>query len=333
VPASPFYPLVETRRVDKLNAEYAAAIAAANWDYAVLLLNAYNDADLLPKAKDIQAGKGAAGLAAATAAADRVFSYDDNNRARRILAYIPLEGQAVPAPVTGPIGMTMGAGGAGVAAGGGTVTSYTNATDPSGTAGWFGLDYQGPDAQKTGWIQFLAREAERFDTDNTSLGFVDTETTASGQAEPRKWSTHDNPYWTIDTFGGAAPFYDAPSTVAVGGGAVGDRGGHETEPAHTMMLDRPDINTTAQKEAFDVGFFDTDPAYVIMRLRFHDYLVRGNQVLYENTITVSWKLASKTDAPARTTTAGAGGTTSKMHNEHYKALVRRFPAWSFYTHG
>ena len=106
VPASPIYPLVEARRVEKLGQEYAAAIAGSNFGYAVLLLNAYNDADLLPRANQIQTAKGAAGVAAATVQAKMLFP-DDNHRVRRVLAYVPLQGQTSPAPAGGS--MTKGA--------------------------------------------------------------------------------------------------------------------------------------------------------------------------------------------------------------------------------
>ncbi|MEA2310507.1 MAG: hypothetical protein QOE28_475 [Solirubrobacteraceae bacterium] len=330
VSASPFYPLVEARRVEKLGQEYAAAIASANWGYAVILLNSYNDADLLPKARDIQTTGGAAGVTAAANIARLLFS-DDNHRVRRVLAFLPLESQAVPAP-THAEGMTNGPG-AGTAVGGGTATAYEHVTDTSGDSDWFSFDYQGANAQTTAWLQFLAREAEMFDSDGNSTGFVHTETTAAGQAEARRWSTHDSPYWTIDTFGGAVPFYDAPSTTAVGGGSVGDRGAHDTSAAHTQMMDEPAINTIAQADAFDVWPWEDAPDHVMMRLRFHDYLVRGNEVLYENTMTVTWRLTSATDTPRRTNTAGTGATTDKLHTAHYQALIRRFPAWSFYNHG
>jgi hypothetical protein len=54
-------------------------------------------------------------------------------------------------------------------------------------------------------------------------------------------------------------------------------------------------------------------------------------VLYENTMTTEFRLGSKTGNPVRNNTAGPGGVASKLRPEHYEALVRRFPAWTFYA--
>jgi hypothetical protein len=72
-------------------------------------------------------------------------------------------------------------------------------------------------------------------------------------------------------------------------------------------------------------------ASVVVRMRFHDYLVRGMDVLYENTMTTELRLTSKAGSPTRKNTAGAGGAASKLRPEHYEALARRFPAWTFYA--
>jgi hypothetical protein len=72
-------------------------------------------------------------------------------------------------------------------------------------------------------------------------------------------------------------------------------------------------------------------ASVVVRLRFYDYLVRGMDVLYANTMTVEFRLASKAGGATRRNTAGAGGAASKLLPEHHEALVRRFPAWTLYA--
>jgi hypothetical protein len=330
VARSPVYPLVEARRVEKLGQEYTAAVANGFWIYAVMLLNAYNDADLLPKATEIQTVKGAAGITNASNAARLVFP-DDNHRVRRILAFVPLQTQTAPAPASGSA--TLGAAaGPGVAVAGGTVTAYQGVVIPGATGTFFGFDYQGPGATNVAWIQFIAREGEKFDAAGNSLGFVDDTWTPTGQTWERQYSSPSNQRWYVDTVGGNAPFYDAPSTVAVGTIPAGSRGRHVTSATGTGMFDQPGLHTSTARKAFDTWFWEDDVDHVVMRAKFYDYLVRGDEVLYENTMTVSWALSSASATPSPTNVAGTGSTTSRMRDVHFRALLDRFPAWGFYRH-
>ena len=250
----------------------------------------------------------------------------------RTLAFLPLEAQTGVAirPASAQT-MTPGApAGAPVNVPGGAVTTYDQMSQPGGRGKWFAFSYQGTDAEKTGWLQFLAREAEMFDSKGKSAGFeTSVETTAANQPEKRKWGTPANPYWTIDTAGNTAPFYEAPN-------AAGTSFAHTTAPTRTEIYDRPALNFEVTNAAFDQEldddeFEDGKVALVVVRLKFHDYLVRGMDVLYANTMTVEFRLTSKTGTPTRTNTAGRGAAASKLAPEHHEALVRRFPDWSFYA--
>jgi hypothetical protein len=213
---------------------------------------------------------------------------------------------------------------------GGTVTTYDQVTEPGKQSNWFAFSYQGTDAANTGWLQFLARECEMFDKKGKSAGFeTSVETQATNQPEKRKWGTTAQPYWTIDTSGSTAPFYEAPD-------ASGGSFAHTSALNRTEIYDRPELNRAVTNAAFDEELDDDEFAggkvdYVIVRLKFHDYLVRGMDVLYENSMTVEWKLTSERAAATRKNTAGTGATASKLKPEHHEALVRRFPAWSFYA--
>jgi hypothetical protein len=228
--------------------------------------------------------------------------------------------------------MNMGAAaGLAVAVPGGAVTTYDAISQPGGRSKWFGFSYQGADADKTGWLQFLARECEMFDRNGKSAGFeTSVETQAANQSEKRKWGTTGSPYWTIDTAGDTTPFYEATNS------ASGVFFAHTSSPTKTEIYDRPDLNRAVTNAAFDEELDDDDHpdgkvASVIVRLRFCDYLVRGMDVLFANTMTVEFRLASKAGTPTRTNIAGAGSTASKLLPEHHEALVRRFPAWTFYA--
>ena len=333
VPSSTIYPLVEARRIEKLGQDYAAAISSSNWIVVVWLLNAYNDTDLPGKATDIQTAKGAAGITAAATIAQALYP-DDNHRVRRILAYVPMQGQTAPAPA-GSVMTPGAAAGPGVAAGGagGQVLQYTNATDGS-TPNWFGVEYQGADAGQVAWIQFIARECEKFDAAGESLGFRDDEWTPSGQTQARKYSTPSDQKWFVDTLGGAQPFYDAPTTAAVGSTPAGARGANMNTAGRSGMYDQPGLHTGTANLAFDEWQlpWEEDIDHVVMRAKFHQYAVRGNEVIAESSMTVAWSLASKGATPAPVNTAGPTGATSRMQNVHFRALVARFPSYNFYNH-
>jgi len=260
------------------------------------------------------------------------MAFSDGHVISRALAFLPLEAQtgAGIRPASAQA-MNMGAAaGAAVNVPGGAVTTFDNVSQPAGQGKWFSFSYQGADAANTGWLQFLARECEMFDKTGKSAGFeTSVETQATGQSEKRKWGTTGSPYWTIDTAGNTAPFYEAPN-------AAGSSFAHTTAPNQTEIYDRPELNRAVTNAAFDEELDDDDFAdgkvdHVVVRLKFHDYLVRGMDVLYENTLTVEWKLATKRGTPTRTNTAGSGTAVSKLRPEHHEALVRRFPDWSFYA--
>jgi hypothetical protein len=69
-----------------------------------------------------------------------------------------------------------------------------------------------------------------------------------------------------------------------------------------------------------------------MRAKFVQYLVRGNEVLAETSMTVSWTMASASSTPAPVNTAGPTTPTNRMRNVHFRALLTRFPQWNFYNH-
>ncbi|RKT74650.1 hypothetical protein DFJ66_8017 [Saccharothrix variisporea] len=362
----PLYPLVEARRVEKLGQDYEAAISQAvgspaqadRWDRVVRLLGAYNDADLAARAQRVQAVGGPTAVTAAQAASQRVFG-DDTHRVRRILLYTARQAQAgAPARPADPQPFATGGAGPAVAVPGGSVTTYSQVAPGTGagtgTPDWYALDYQGAQAEQTGWLQFISREMERFDTGGASLGYFVPTSGLVHQGQPGnvEYSRPGAEHWYIDTFSNSFPFYESPVTAGAPAGfsPAGTRGGHSTTPStpaspagRTMMVDRPGSVATQVAEAFapvrsgglwGVGGTSTPVGRVEHRVRFHDYLVRGNQVLYENTMTVvfSYTAAPAPGAPdpPRVNVPGNGAAASRLRPEHFRALVHRFPAWGFY---
>jgi hypothetical protein len=215
--------------------------------------------------------------------------------------------------------------GPGVAVPGGKATTYASVQILGSPPGHFGFDYQGDDAPNTGWLQFLAAEAETFDASGKSLGFeTGVETRFAGHDEMVRWGTSASPVWYLDGEGDTAPYYEAQSTKTLTSGS------HTTLPRQTAMYDHPTVDRRVVNAAFD----EDGAARVVVRMRFHSYLVRGIEVLYANTMTVSFTLASRSGDPeaSRRNDPGTGRPTTRLQAAHFAALLRRFPDWSFYSH-
>jgi hypothetical protein len=323
--------LVEAALRPRLDALYASQVAAGNWGPIAWLLRGYVDADVLAKARAVMTAHRVPGVESCERMANAMFG--NAHLVSRVLRFLQMESQTgASARPAGTQAMTMGpAAGGAVAVPGGSVTAYEQVAHPvTGERRWFSFSYQGADADKTGWLQFVSRECEMFDGRGNSAGFeTSIETEATNQPGKRKWSSDKARYWDLDTAGDLQPFYEATSSA-------GNYFASTTSPTKTEIYDRPAFARVVTNAAFDEDLDeDVHPggnvASVVLRMRFHDYLVRGMDVLYENTMTTEFRLASKTGNPIRKNTAGAGGAASKLRAEHHEALVRRFPAWTFYA--
>lgn len=318
---------IEPIRVKKLTALYEPAVNAEQWDKAVGLLDGYGDADLLPKARLIKT-KGAAKLGAALTAATTKWA-DDNHRVRRTLSFLSVEdltGSGVR-PVTSS-GVTGGTSEAAVKVPetGGSVTFTKGATDGS-TSNIYGLSYAGADAQTTGWIQFIARNIEKFDDKGASLGYYAGTWTPSGQGA-RSFSTSAAPSWYLDTLSDQAPFYEASSKAAGGGQGLSD-----ISAAKTAMYDAP----SGRVDIVAPLFTDAKVKSVRSRATFDTYLVHEMQVLRHETITVEYTFDAAQAAVGSdttpTTTHTGGGQTSSLPTDRYKAMTTRFPKFAYLPHG
>ena len=212
------------------------------------------------------------------------------------------------------------------------MTTYNDIQLITGPDKSFSFDYEGDDAPNTGWIQFFAPEAEVFDAAGKSLGFeTSVKSTFSGQEKPVAWGTKDDPAWSLDGEGDTAPFYEAAATKEHLGSYVGASGGHTSLPKQTAMYDRP----TPDKRVVGAALKQDDAASVVVRMRFHTYLVRGMEVLYENDMVVEFaplRRLAEVDNVGRTNTPGHGHVTSRMSRKHFEALLRKLPRWTFYPH-
>jgi hypothetical protein len=316
----------EAVRLRKLDALFQAALAAEAWEKVVTYLDGYAGADLLAKARLIKA-KGDPKLAAAAAAAATLWP-DDNHRIRRTLSFIAVEsltGAAVrPATSSGVTGGTKEAA-VRVPETGGSVTFSKGVSDDS-SSDLYGLTYTGPDAQKTGWIQFIARNIEKLDDTGKSLGFYVGTWTPQGQSA-RDFSTAAAPRWFLDTLSDQAPFYEAPSKAAGGGQGLSDM-----SPTKTAMYDLP----AGRADLVAPLFTDASVKTVRSRISFDTYLVHEMQVLRHETIAVEYtfdkaQAAAWTDTAPKVTHTG-GGSVSALPADRFKAMTTRFPKFAYLPH-
>jgi hypothetical protein len=326
--AAPVKVADEPRRIADLNRRYQWALAHSDWREAIMLLNAFDEADLERLTGELTPVQLAALQVMALVA-------PIGESLREWLSF-RAQGSLAGAHPGMESNVTQGGTGAAVPVEGGQVVTSTEDTR-SGKNDWFGESYTGPDAQNMGWLQFLAREVEKFDAGGKSLGFdTSVVTAAKGQDEKRKWGSPSDPYWTVDTVGDALPFYDSPTTKAHDETPAGARGRSDVAPEQQAMFDRPDAHDEVARNEFDTWFWETDVAKVVIRYHFVDYLVHGRKVVYKNTVDVAWTYetspAKGAAEPPRTNTAGPGGPTGKLSAAHYAALLRRFPTMTFFPH-
>lgn len=314
-------PLIEEVLRQKLDTYLPQMIKERNWSMLAMMLNAYNEADVLSRTRQIQQAHGDAGV-------QHVARYGSQflpagSVAMRSLAFLPLEGKTGPAarPFSQPAMNERNAAGPAVNIGAGTVTTYKDAGDILNSHGWTALVYEGADAQQTGWLQFACREAVLFDDKDQAYDF-ETRPTASiaGQPETLQWGTPMNPKWHLDARSTEYPFYES-------GDAQTTSGAHVTIANINAVYDFPDPGTKVQRVAFSR---DPRPAKLVERVKLHSYLVRGMEVLYENLMFVEFTSHGPADAPARDNKAGVGNETGRIQTIHHEALMRRFPAWNFY---
>jgi hypothetical protein len=327
--ASPIKLAAEPRRVADLERRYRWAVAHSEWLEAVQLLNAFNAVDMERLTKELTPPQ----LAGMQMTA--IFA-PVSDTLRQTLDY-RVKGSLGGPHAANESGVTPGGEGASTAVEGGQVVTSTEDA-AGGNKDWFGESYTGPDAQNMGWLQFLAREVERFDEHGASLGF-DTSivTEAAGQDEKRKWGSPASPYWTVDTIGDALPFYDSPTTKAHGATPIGATGASDVGPERQAMFDRPGAHNEVALKEFKAPSGESKVTKVVIRYHFVDYLVHGRRVVFGNTVDVVWTYESQAAAeggaePPRTNTPGVGGASGKLTADHYAALLRRFPTMTFFPH-
>jgi hypothetical protein len=202
--------------------------------------------------------------------------------------------------------------------------------DPrGGRTDYFALQYKGLEADTTGWLQFVAVEAEAFEAGTGGKGAFESGTvTGAGQPETLKYGTPGSPDWHLDTRSDILPFYESADASGRGAGpAIIESPARKGATGQTTMIDRPQQDPAIVKKAWG-----SRVRRVERRARFHQYLVRGADVLFESEIVVQDTYWNLHDVPVRKNIVGARGPADKLQPAHHQALIRRRPEFSYFAH-
>jgi hypothetical protein len=308
---------IEARRVEKLGQEYDAALAAMNWVRAVTLLNAYNDTDMITRARALTAAQSplmeTTALMLIPVLGDRVY------RTIRFARNDP--GVAATHPPEYAV-TTPGVEAHHAAVGGGDVRVRTGVQAQIGGTALpeaYEMEYTGPDSGRTRWLQFIHREIYREEDWWPDYYLDDAITTSGGSYSLTTDSSNPN-YNTDSAPGSATPFYEA--------GFADLRG-----PTTTTMLDMPGAMTHLVKREFDRG-----ADKITSRARFSTYLVRDMQVLYRVDLTVQWVFERATHyntttkavtTPPRTQTVDSARAVTALDPRMRRRLVTQWPAYNY----
>jgi hypothetical protein len=318
-----------------IDRELPNEVKAGEFSAVALMLYFSSDSRVLEKLRDIQRTGGVGALEAIGMWS--VLAFEPDCMLNRALDFLDVEQFTTAKESEIPVDSTTPEG-APVNVTGGAVTSFRDVSllqlgrgGLQSEPGSFGFQYTGADSLRTGWLQFISMEAETFDkAGNHSDWVTSVETQFQGKPQKFSWGTDKTPIWYLDSATGNAPFYGADSTVDVADRSAGDSGSHISTVKEATIFDRPTVDPRVVAKAFD----DDDVAKLVVRLKFHDYLVRGMDVLYENTMTVEFPISSAKGDPnaGRKNKPGTGRPASALAAEHYKALVEKYPKWGFYAH-
>ena len=153
--------------------------------------------------------------------------------------------------------------------------------------------------------------------------------TGLGQPETLDYGTPDSPDWHLDTLSADFPFYESAryATGEQAGSAIIEYPANATAAGQTTMIDRPQSDAAIVEKAWG-----RHTHRVERRVRCHQYLVRGEDVLFENELVVQDTYWNPKDRPVRRNLVGKRGPADKLQPAHHGALVRRRPEFDYFAH-
>lgn len=321
------YSALAPREIERL---YNKAVTAQDWKLLLGVVNSFaDDKDAVRLLRPIQK-QGAGALTLAAILAEYGFHWDADHPLRRALAFLRVEDQTGrQARTPRNAGWNLGTpNGSSVTVPGGSVTVYDEVMDPrGGRTDYFALQYKGRDADATGWLQFVALEAEAFDAGTGGKGDFESGTmTGAGQPETLKYGTPGSSDWHLDARSESLPFYESANSRGAGS-AIIEYPASATAAGQTTMIDRPQQDQAIVKKAWG-----SRTRRVERRVRCHQYLVRGEDVLFENDIVVQDTYWNLHDVPVRKNIVGNRAMVDKLQPAHHEALIRRRPEFGYFAH-
>jgi len=174
----------------------------------------------------------------------------------------------------------------------------------------FTIDYKGPEAEKTRWLQFIWREVECEGHPTRGTYRVDEEVESSAKNKYKFTTDTAKPVYNTDSASATDPFYES--------GFVNNRSADAT-----TIFDLPASFQHVVKRQFDAG-----ATKVTSRAHFTTYLVRDTQVMHQVTTDITWEFTSGTVEPPRKTKQG-GGAANAIDPMMRKVLVVQYPKFDY----
>jgi hypothetical protein len=288
--------------------EFDEAVKASQWSRAVACLNRMGDAEIQAALKPVSNDT----LTKLDAAALLTFPAGDHKVRRHLVSRRnppPAGAEHTWADVNdkGTVGYTGKVGSGTVEAR--TGVKYEDAGGGKKYNDGFSFSYEGADAGKMRWLQFIWREIIVEHPKKGTFPLADKITTSGGEyqltADPSK------PSFNTDA-GKDTPFYDDA--------------GHSNRTADAVsMFDMPSAAMTFVQTQFKGAEKATK---VISRAHFTTYLVKDMEVLQRIATDVEWTFTSEAEPP-RVVKIASGAAANALDPEQRKVLVKQHPKFAY----
>jgi hypothetical protein len=293
----------------EVEAQFTAAIAARNYDQACDRLIAMNQARWIPVLRSIDTVV-LDPLAAAVQATMPGWS-DNLYRTIRFVAH----GPAAHTNESQFTYVTQGTLENEADVGGGHVQIRTEPTVQAighgnrRIAHGYTMDYHGPDAPRTRWLQFIWREIEATHPQRGTYKVSGAITTSGGTYALT--TDPDQPSYNTDAAPGSpTPFYE-------------ESGGHNRTAEATTMWDHPSSMDHLVQAQFAAG-----ATRVVSRAHFNTWLIRDMEVLYRVQLNVVWDYTTRREPP-RAQSVAAAGPASALEPRMRARLIAQYPNFDY----
>jgi hypothetical protein len=296
-------------KAEKAKAEFDAAVTTPDWAKAVAALTKIDEGAAVVLLRARTTAEVTSIAAAAKPLADK-----KSQRVYRLARFVLNDPGAAAAHAAGVSVSTEGKLRARAKVPGGKIKVRTGGKTKNLGSGLesterFWLSYEGTDAPRTRWLQFIWREIIATDPVKGRYRVSGTMSTTGGS-----YALTTNPklpsYNTDVVPGSANPFYETS-------------GINNRTADSTTIFDLP-YNASDKVD----GAFDAGATKVVSRAHFITYLVRDWHVLHKANINIEWRFAAKGDTPVRRQSASVS-PASKLESRQRARLIAQFPNFDY----